>query len=134
MTSAVLVDTDVVSFFFKKDTRARPYRPHLVGRTLLISFMTLAELRFWALCRRWGHEHWERLARHLQGYLVCYADDVMCDLWAQVSDRARRRGRPMEVGDAWVAATALALGVPLATHNAVDFASIDGLKVVSAGP
>jgi hypothetical protein len=39
----VVVDTDVVSFRFKKDTRARLYRRHLIGQDPLIAFMTLAE-------------------------------------------------------------------------------------------
>jgi hypothetical protein len=38
----VVVDTDVVSFRFKKDTRARLYKRHLLGQQPLIAFMTLA--------------------------------------------------------------------------------------------
>ena len=41
---AVVLDTDVVSFLFKDDTRAELYRPHLTDKLLVISFMTLAEL------------------------------------------------------------------------------------------
>jgi len=37
----LVVDTDVVSFFFKGDTRSALYRPHLDGRLLVISFMTV---------------------------------------------------------------------------------------------
>jgi hypothetical protein len=37
----VVVDTDVVSFLFRNDTRAGLYRPHLAGRVLTISFTTL---------------------------------------------------------------------------------------------
>jgi hypothetical protein len=40
----VVIDTDVVSFLHKKDSRARLFRPHLVGNDRIISFMTLAEL------------------------------------------------------------------------------------------
>jgi len=36
MSSAV-VDTDVVSYVFKRDTRALRYYRHLAGQTLLIS-------------------------------------------------------------------------------------------------
>ena len=43
--SDVIVDTDVASFLFKRDTRARWYRRHLLGNTLYASFMTVAELR-----------------------------------------------------------------------------------------
>lgn len=45
----VVVDTDVVSFLFKNDTRAQAYLPHLQDRQWLISFMTEAELEQWAL-------------------------------------------------------------------------------------
>jgi tRNA(fMet)-specific endonuclease VapC len=46
-----IVDTDVVSFLFKRDTRAELYRPHLSTRLLVVSFMTVAELDRWALSR-----------------------------------------------------------------------------------
>lgn len=43
--SDVVLDTDVLSYLFKRDTRARSYRPHLLGKTIYVSFMTVAELR-----------------------------------------------------------------------------------------
>jgi tRNA(fMet)-specific endonuclease VapC len=49
---AIVVDTDVLSYLFKGDTRGDLYRPHLDGQVLLISFMTLAELDRWALAQR----------------------------------------------------------------------------------
>jgi predicted nucleic acid-binding protein len=71
------------------------------------------------------------LARHLEQYEVYYADDALCRLWADIWTRARRQGRPIEVADAWVAATAPALDVPLVTHNAADFAGVEGLQVLT---
>ena len=52
--NAAIVDTDVVSMLFKGDTRARAYRPHVTGRLLGLSFMTLAELERWSLERDWA--------------------------------------------------------------------------------
>jgi tRNA(fMet)-specific endonuclease VapC len=52
--AAVVVDTDVVSYLFKRDTRARLYRRHLLGQERIVSFMTLAELDQWAARSRWG--------------------------------------------------------------------------------
>ena len=49
--TTLIVDTDVVSFLLKGDTRAQLYRPHLQGRTLALSFMTVAELYQWAFVR-----------------------------------------------------------------------------------
>ena len=51
--SAVVLDTDVVSFLFKNDTRAGGYLRHLRDRRWLISFMTEAELEQWALLSNW---------------------------------------------------------------------------------
>lgn len=42
------VDTDVVSFMFKGDTRMQQYAPHLLNKLLVISPMTVAELERWA--------------------------------------------------------------------------------------
>lgn len=49
-----LVDTDVISYLLREDTRADSYRAFLAGKELAMSFQTLAELRRWALLHRWG--------------------------------------------------------------------------------
>ena len=43
-TATVIAQHDVVSFLFKNDSRAQLYPPLLRNRTLLVSFMTEAEL------------------------------------------------------------------------------------------
>jgi predicted nucleic acid-binding protein len=97
--------------------------------------MTLAELDRWALQRRWGAARRARLDRHLARFAIVYADRTLCRWWAEATDRARRSGRPIESADGWVAATALASGVPLVTHNPADYVGVNGLTVVSAvGP
>lgn len=50
----VVVDTDVVSFIFKNHPIGRRYEADLAGCTLLISFMTVAELDRWAIQSKWG--------------------------------------------------------------------------------
>ena len=60
---AAIVDTDVVSMLFKGDARAVAYRPHITGRLLGISFMTLAELERWPLERNWGQRRKLELAQ-----------------------------------------------------------------------
>lgn len=64
------MDTDVVSFLFKNDSRAELYRPHLSGRLLAISFMTVAELYRWALQHNWGENRRARMDEHLHNFLV----------------------------------------------------------------
>jgi len=47
--SRVIVDADVVSFLFKNHPFAQPYDPEHAGHTLVLSFMTVAELDRWAI-------------------------------------------------------------------------------------
>ncbi len=66
MNGIVIVDTDVVSYLFKGDTRAEAYRQHLLGKTPAISFMTVAELYQWAFVRNWGEHRLARLDERLR--------------------------------------------------------------------
>jgi tRNA(fMet)-specific endonuclease VapC len=128
---AVVVDTDVVSYLFKRDTRADLYRPHLDGQLPIVSFMTLAELERWTLARSWGARRRQDLLNYLRRYLVEPSSPNLCRLWAEATDSARRAGKPILTADAWVAATALAYDVPLITNNPADFAGVAGLTIVS---
>jgi predicted nucleic acid-binding protein len=128
---ALVVDTDVVSFLYKRDTRAELYRPHLTSPPFIISFMTLAELRSWMRHRNWGTARGQRLERYLQRYQVVYATDALCEYWAEATDSARRKGRPVGAADAWIAATALLQNVPLVTHNRIHYVGVEGLTVIS---
>ncbi len=46
--STVLLDTNIVSFIFKEDSRVRDYAPLLLHQELAIAPMTVAELYQWA--------------------------------------------------------------------------------------
>jgi tRNA(fMet)-specific endonuclease VapC len=131
VNTVVIIDTDVVSFLFKRDTRAQAYRQHLQGKTLALSFMTVAELYQWAYSRNWGEQKLARLEERLRAYIVVPYDDALCRQWATICVARQRLGRPISVQDAWIAATALRHGCPLVTHNRDDFADITGLTVIS---
>ena len=77
-----LIDTNTVSYLLRDDTRAYPYRAYLADKRSVVSFMTIAELRHWAMARNWGvQRHRERDAL-LAGVTILYADDELCTAWA----------------------------------------------------
>ena len=128
---AAVVDTDVFSFVFKKDTRKSLYEPHLAGQFLFLSFITLGELHQWDLSGGWGDRRRMQLAQLLRRYSIQHSTPAICELWAEVTDEGRRQGKPVAVGDAWIAATALFLNLPLISHNASDFKGISGLTLIT---
>lgn len=130
MVERRVVDTDVLSYLFRSDTRIETFRPYLAGASLVISFMTVAELDRWALQRNWGAARRERMAEFLNQFTLILVNRALCRTWAEVSEQARRRGRPIQAADAWIAATAVALGLPLITNNRDDFAGIANLVLL----
>lgn len=127
----VVVDTNVVSFFFKGDTRAALYKPHLDGRLQVIAAQTRAELELWALTNNWGWRRRTELHTYLKNFVLAAAAEAICLRWAEVQDEGRRLGRPISVSDAWIAATALFHVLPLVTHNPKDFRNVLGLTVIT---
>lgn len=133
--AAVVADTDVVSSGLKRDRRQRNlYRPHLAGRLVVISFMTVAELYRWPLARRWGQQRVDELGEHLARFVIYQSDEPICRWWAAVVDQGERDGRPIAHADAWVAATALRHGLSLVTNNPSHFAGVSGLRLISEAP
>lgn len=127
----VVVDTDVLSFIFKHDSRGAAYKPHLAGKEIIISFMTLAELNQWAIRSNWGAARKRMLDAYRKPFTVFHADEDLCLKWADVMEDARRNGRPIQTADAWVAATALLHDIPVVTNNRKHFVGVDGLTVIS---
>jgi predicted nucleic acid-binding protein len=129
--AGVVLDTDVLSFLFRNAPQAADYRPHLAGVLAVISFQTLAEVRRWPLERNWGASRRLALDQHLQQFVVQYANDELCSRWAAVRVQAKRAGYAIDAADAWQAATALYLGVPLLSHNRRHYAGVSGLTLIS---
>jgi tRNA(fMet)-specific endonuclease VapC len=127
----VVLDTDVVSFLFKSDSRAQAYLPHLRDRQWLISFMTEAELEQWALLANWHAKRIAWLRIFLARFVIVPSSRDLVLSWAEVMVAARRAGRRLETADAWIASTAILYGAALITHNRSDYSGVPGLKVIT---
>jgi tRNA(fMet)-specific endonuclease VapC len=129
--STVLLDTNIVSYLFKGDTRAVSYAPHLLDQELAIPMMTVAELFQWAGMRNWGAVRLQQLEAMLQTYTILPNDVETCRHWAGVRVARHNVGHPISPQDAWIAASALRYGLPLVTHNSYDFQKIPGLIIIT---
>lgn len=129
--SPIVLDTDVVSFLFKNDTRAQAYLPHLNTRQWVISFMTEAELEQWALLSNWHAKRIEWLRVFLRRMVIVPSSRDLVLHWAEVMVAARRNGRRLETADAWIAATAVLYGAPLLTHNVRDYLGVPQVRIIS---
>ena len=128
---SVLLDTNIISYLEKNDSRVEAYRPHLEGKRHVICFMTVAELYRWAVKYAWGEPRISRLRTRLDQYLVVPFDDALAWEWAAISAIP---GRPIATSDAWIAASARRYKLPLITHNRKHFEFIPDLVLTSEAP
>jgi tRNA(fMet)-specific endonuclease VapC len=128
----VLLDTNVASFLLKHDTRAELYRQHLDGKLWALSFQSIGEMEFWANSRGWGQQRRAKLEQFFALFVPLYPDREVCAVWGRIRGRARQAGRPIDVADAWIAATAIAYNIPLVTHNAANYKFVESLTVITA--
>ena len=128
----ILLDTNIVSFILKGDSRTTDYEPHLKEQQLAISFMTVAELYQWAAVRKWGERRRDQLTQTLKvNYTVLSFDVRLCQIWGELRAERQLIGKPISSQDGWVAATALHYNLPLVTHNPKDFVDISNLKIIT---
>ena len=76
---AVLLDTDVFSFLMKgTDTRAELYKPHVKGKTIALSFVSVGELYAWSVTRKWGPKKIADLEHRIKTAIVVPYDMELC--------------------------------------------------------
>lgn len=132
-TARLVVDTDVASYVFKwHPTFAPQYVEIIRGSDLVLSFMSVAEMRQGALDANWGPRKCALLDAYLADFSVLHSDNLLCSRWAEVRNESGRKGRQMSSADAWIAATALVLSAPLVTNNPKDYRHLDKLQLISA--
>ena len=123
----VVLDTSVVSILSSPD---RPkhlyYKERLEGRNALISFQTLQESWFGAYNANWGSRRRRDLREHLSRFEVVWPNRTLADISAEIRSRTRKAGNELAVADAWIAATAMMLGCPLAADNG-DFSHVQDI-------
>ncbi|MCY3805538.1 MAG: type II toxin-antitoxin system VapC family toxin [bacterium] len=122
-----LADTSV---FIARET-SRAVRESLLPDELAVSVITIGELHAGVLAAVDTATRQRRLAT-LTGALALEPvpiDEAIAAAWAGLRLTLREQGRRMPVNDSWIAATAIALSVPVVTQDD-DFPPLDELDVI----
>jgi predicted nucleic acid-binding protein len=98
---------------------------------IMVSIVTIAELRVGVLAALDLAVRSRRLAtlQQAQSLSPLMIDDDVASEWAELRVRLRDAGKSMPVNDSWIAATAMAAGVPVVTQDA-DYDGVPGLAVI----
>ena len=125
--SGGLADTTV----FIAHEAGRILRVDALPEVLGVSVITIGELRGRVLAAADVDSRDRRLATltHTLALEPVPVDERVADAWARLRIELRDRGQRMAVNDSWIAATAIALGVPVVTQDD-DYLQLPGLAVI----
>jgi predicted nucleic acid-binding protein len=96
-----------------------------------ISAITLGELRLGVLQASGPEAASKRLSTYqlAQRFEPLAVDEPVSDAWALLVSRLRAVGRKVPINDSWIAATAIAHGIPVVSRDA-DYDDIPGVAVI----
>lgn len=127
-----ILDTNIVSYLMRGGPLAERYVPHVQGRLLAITFITVGECYFGAEKGNWGERRRKELETTLRNFVVVPYDHEIAKCYGRLVAERQRSGKAIALNDAWIAACAVRHEVPLVTHNAKDFEGITGLRALTA--
>lgn len=122
-----LADTSV---FIARES-GRPINADALPNELAVSVITIGELRAGVLAANNVADRNRRLATLTAALQLdpVPVDEAVAAEWARLRVLLHDSGRRMPVNDSWIAATALALGVPVVTQDD-DFPDLPDLDVI----
>lgn len=96
-----------------------------------VSAVTLGELRLGVLRAQDPEAASRRLSTYqlAQRFEPIGVDEAVSEAWALLVSRLRAAGRKAPINDSWIAATAIALAVPIVTQDA-DYDAMPGVQVI----
>jgi hypothetical protein len=132
-----VVDTDVYTLVFVRkdstDPRVPGWRQQLVGRRVLATFQTRAELLALAATNTWGESRARELRAQLDRTATIGVDESVIDAYATLVAECRRAGHALQqkqhTADRWIAACTIAKDVELLAGDGI-FAGTPGLRLV----
>lgn len=129
---AILIDTDVFSFLMRAgDTRRTIYEPHVKGKRMCVSFVTVGELFYGAYKRKWGQGKLDDMKKRLRSVVVVPFDQQLCHTYADIKSKLTRSGNSVADNDLWIAACAVRHSLQLVSHNRKHFANVPWLALIS---
>jgi predicted nucleic acid-binding protein len=131
MTAVQLIaDTNVLSYLFHESLLGVQYEELIGSQSVGVTGHSIAELRAGAVMAQWGERRLMEQWRFLDQFTHVADTKEMAEVCGALRGVRSRIGQPIDWPDAWAAACALWLNVPLVTHDR-DLEGIPGLRVLT---
>jgi predicted nucleic acid-binding protein len=127
---AVTIGLGDTTIFVATET-GRTMKTSALPGVIRVSVITIGELRSGVLSASDGATRARRLETLTRALRLdpVPVDDAVAEAWANLRVTLVTHGRRMAINDSWIAATAMALRIPVVTQDA-DYVIVPGLDVI----
>lgn len=131
MQTQYLLDTNICIYIIKHQPEIvrQHFEKHFPHRNILISVITLGELRFGAEKSQRKEKALKVIDELTSMIQVVELDEQVADHYAQIRQDLASKGQIIGSNDLWLAAHARANDWIMVTNNEKEFLRVDGLKV-----
>jgi tRNA(fMet)-specific endonuclease VapC len=123
-----MLDTDIISFWLRGNSRVHKAVESHPTRTMCLSAVTLAELRYGATLNDSAKIH-HSIDDFTAVISVVPFDEACTHEFGRIATMLRLRGTPIGDLDTMIAAHATTLDLTLVTNNVRHFTRVDGLRI-----
>ncbi len=131
MQTQYLLDTNICIYIIKHQPEIvrQHFEKHLPNRNILISVITLGELRFGAEKSQHKEKALKVIDELTSMIQVVELDETVAEHYAQIRQDLSAKGKIIGSNDLWLAAHARANDWVMVTNNEKEFVRVDGLRV-----
>lgn len=131
MQTQYLLDTNICIYIIKHQPEIvrQHFEKHLPNRNILISVITLGELRFGAEKSQHKEKALKVIDELTSMIQVVELDETVAEHYAQIRHDLSAKGKIIGSNDLWLAAHARANDWVMVTNNEKEFVRVGGLKV-----
>lgn len=126
--NAVLLDSNILIHLLRKDENVKQRIRQIGWRNCCVSEISIVELLYGVECSAYPEKN-RAMLEDLLSRLDIIPFAACIEEFCRQKAALRRQGRMIEDNDLYIAATALTLGIPVATENVKHLTRIKGLEV-----
>ncbi len=125
----VMVDTSILIDYYRKTNKENSYWIGLVREGYKFAISSVTKYEIYTGATQSQLSFWDNV---LQSVDILALDETAVDISVEINAVLKRKRKQIDIADLFIAATAVANNLPLATINRKHFERIDRLNLIGA--
>jgi len=123
----IMVDTSVLIDYYRKTDKSKSEWISLVRQDYQFAISAITKYEIYSGATEQQLEFWDTI---MQVITIIPFDEIAVNMAVQINNSLKRKRKQIDIADLFIASTAMANNLPIATLNKKHFNRIDGLEII----